>query len=146
MKSSIFALVLALAVVSPSMAADPKEDIVAVEKSSWKAFAKHDAKAFGDTMTDDAVVVYLAGDVLTGKQEILADLSSNPCNVKDFDFADTRVRQLSPDIAILTFNVSQDITCKEKKSPAQTVVTSIYVRQGGKWRWTSYQETPVVPH
>ena len=141
MKSSIVALLLALAVVSPSMAADLKEDIVAVEKNSWKAFANHDAKAYGDTMTDDAVVVYLGGDVLTGKQEILADLSSKPCNVKNFDLADTKLRQLSPDIAILTYNLTQDVTCEGKKLPPKVFVTAIYVRQGGKWRWASYQET-----
>jgi len=141
MKSSIVALLLALAVVSPSMAADLKEDILAVEKNAWKAFAKHDANAYGDTMTDDAIVAPASGDVLTGKQKILADLSNNPCDVKSFDLADTKLRQLSPDIAILTYNLTQDVTCAGKKLPTKAFVTSLYVRQGGKWRSTSYQET-----
>ena len=56
MKSTLVALLLALAVVSSSMAAGLKEEIVAIEKDSWKAYANHDAKAYGETMTDDAVV------------------------------------------------------------------------------------------
>ena len=71
MKSSIVTLLLALAAVAPSMAADLKEDIVAVEKTSWKAFADNDVKAYGDTMTDDAVLASAAGNVYTGKQKIV---------------------------------------------------------------------------
>jgi uncharacterized protein (TIGR02246 family) len=140
MKSSIVALMLALAVVAPSMAADLKEEIVAAEKSSWKAYANHDAKAYGDTMTDDAVVAAASGGVMTGRQEILADLSSNPCNVKNFDLADTKLRQLSPDVAILTYNLTH-VTCSGEKLPPKVFATATYVRQGGKWRWASYQET-----
>jgi uncharacterized protein (TIGR02246 family) len=141
MKSSMVALLLALAVVSPSMAADLKEEIVAVEKASWKAFADHDAKAYGDTMTDDAVEVSALGEVVVGRQKILADISSSPCNVKSFDLADTKVRQLSADTAILTYALAQDVTCAGQKLPAKVFATSVYVRQGGKWRWASYQET-----
>lgn len=141
MKPSIVGLLLALAVVSPSMAADLKEEIVAVEKASWKAYQDHDGKAYGDTLTDDAVVVTAGGDVLTGRKAIVADASSNSCAVKSFDLADTKLRQLSPDSAIFTYHLTQDVTCEGKKLPTKVFATSIYVRQAGKWRWASYQET-----
>lgn len=141
MKSSIVALLLALAVVSPSMAADLKEEIVAIEKASWKAFADHDAKAYGDTMTDDAIEVTAQGEVVMGRQKITADIGSSTCNVKKFDLTDTKLRELSPDIAILTYTLIQDVTCGGNKMAPKVFATSIYVRKGGQWRWTSYQET-----
>ena len=141
MKSSIVGLLLALAVASPSMAGDLKEEILAVEKASWKAYQDHDGKAYGDTITDDAVVITASGDVLSGKQKIVADASSTSCTVKNFDLADTKVRQLSADSAILSYTLTQDVTCEGKKSAAKAFATSIYVRHGGKWRCTSYQET-----
>ena len=141
MRSSIVGLLLALAVASPSMAADLKEEIVAVEKASWQAYADHNGKAYSDTLTDDAVVITASGDVLTGRKNIVADASSTSCSVKSFDLADTKLRQLSADSAILTYNLTQDVTCEGKKLPAKAFATAIYVRQGGKWRWTSYQET-----
>ena len=141
MKSPVVALLLALAVVSPPLAADTKDDIVAVEKCTFKFWANHDMKAYGETMTDDAVLISAGGSVLMGGQKILADLASDPCDVKSFDLADTKVRQLTPDIAILTYNLTQDATCKAGKLATKAFVTSIYVRQEGKWRWTSYQET-----
>lgn len=140
MKSSIVALLLVL-VISPSMAADLKEELLALEKGSWKAYANHDAKAYSDTMTEDAIVAGSSGDVMKGSKAILADLSNNPCDVKSFDLADTKLRQLSPDVALLTYNLTQDVTCGGGKLPVKAFVTAVYVRQGGKWRWASYQET-----
>ena len=139
MKSSIVGLLLALAVVSPSMAADLTEEIVAVEKRAWQAYVNHDAKAFGDTVTDDTIEIGETG-VLT-RSEILADIGSTRCNVKSFDLADTKVRQLSPDVAILTYKLTQDVTCGAEKRPPKMFSTTIYVRQGGKWRGATYQAT-----
>jgi uncharacterized protein (TIGR02246 family) len=141
-KSPMVALLLALAVVSPPLAADTKDDLVALEKSIWKAFANHDAKAYAATMTDDAMEVGSDGEVTTG-EKLLASVSNPSCNVKSYDLADTRLRQLSPDIAVLTYRLTQDVTCDGKKSPTKTFATAIYVRQGGKWRWTMFQQTPI---
>jgi uncharacterized protein (TIGR02246 family) len=129
------------AVVSPSMAGDLKEEIVAAEKAGWKAYADHDAKAYGDYWTEDGVEAAASGGVLNSRQEILADLSSTTCKVKSFDLADTKVRQLSPDVALLTYNLTQDVTCGKDKLPPKAFVTSVYVRQGPRWRCASYQET-----
>jgi uncharacterized protein (TIGR02246 family) len=143
-RPSLVTLLLALAVVSPPLTADTKDDLVAVEKGAFKAWANQDMKAYGDTMADDAIVIAASGNVYLGKQEVLADLTGDPCDVKSFDFVNTRVRQLSPDIAVLTYNLTQDVTCKKiGKLASRAFVTSIYVRQGGKWRWVSYQETPL---
>lgn len=141
-KPSVLTLSLALAVFSQPLAADTKGDLVAMEKSAWKAFANHDAKAYVANMTDDAVEIGSDGAVTTG-EKLLASVSSRSCNVKSFDLADAKLRQPTPDIAILTYNVTQDVTCEGKKSPTKTIATAIYVRQGGKWRWTMYQQTPI---
>jgi uncharacterized protein (TIGR02246 family) len=142
MKRYLRALLLAFTVVSPAWAADIKDDLVAMEKSAWQAFANHDAKAYVENMTADAVEIGADGEMTTGK-ELLASVSSRSCNVKSFDLADAKLRQPTPDVAILTYNVTQDVTCEGKKSPPKTMATAVYVRQGGKWRWTMYQQTPI---
>ena len=141
MKSPMVALLLALAVVSPSMAVDLKEEIVAAEKRGWQAYADHDAKAYSDGWTDDAVEFLADGSVLMGKQAILADLKSTTCKVKSFDFANTKVRQVSPDVAILTYSLTQDVTCGTTKLAPKANASSLYVRRGGKWLGVHYQET-----
>lgn len=141
MKTLMVTLLLAFAVVSAPVVADTKDDIVAAEKNGWKAWAAHDATAYGETLTDDAVVVGASGFVMKGKQAILADLKNDPCEVKSYDLADTQVRQLSADSALLTYHLTQDVTCKDGKLAPKAFVTAVYLRQGGKWRCANYQET-----
>jgi uncharacterized protein (TIGR02246 family) len=141
MKSSMATLLLALAVVSPSIAADLKEEIVAAEKRGWQAYADHDVKAYSDGWTDDAVEFLADGSVLTDKQAILADLKSTTCKVKSFDIANTKVRQVSPDVAILTYSLTQDVTCGATKLAPKANASSLFVRRGGKWLTVHYQET-----
>jgi uncharacterized protein (TIGR02246 family) len=123
------------------MAADLKDEIVAVEKRAWQAFADHDVKAYSDVWTDDAVEALADGSVLTGKQAILADLKSTNCKVKSFDIGKPKVRQVSPDVAILTYDLTQDVTCGATKLAPKANASSLYVRRGGKWLGVHYQET-----
>ena len=141
MKSSMATLLLAFAVVSPSMAGELKDDLLAMEKSAWKAYGDRDVKVYSDTMTQDAVQITSSGDVWTGGEKIKAEVGSHTCTLKSFDLADARLRQPSPDTAILTYTATQDMTCEGEKAPAKLIATTIYLRQGGKWRWTNYQET-----
>lgn len=143
MKSSMATLLLMVAAVSPSVAADLKDDLVAMEKRAWTAWGSQDAQAFRDLMTEDAVQAVAGAGVSTGREKIMADVKSNTCQMKSFEFTDAKLRQLSPDIAILTYMATQDTTCEGQKLPAKVFATSIYLRQGGKWRSTSYQETPL---
>ena len=106
-------------------------------------WGSQDAQAFRDLMTEDAVQAVAGAGVSTGRERIMADVRSNTCEMKSFDFTDAKLRQLSPDIAILTYMATQDTTCEGQKLPAKVFATSIYLRQGGKWRSTSYQETPL---
>ena len=138
------ALLVALVVVSSPLAADIKDDIVAAEKRGFETWASQDVAAYGKLMTDNAVAIYASGAVFHGKKAILADMASDPCETKSFNFSDTNVRVLSADVAVLTYRLTKDVTCKSigKLTPTAQV-TSVYVREGNEWRWVSYQETPL---
>jgi uncharacterized protein (TIGR02246 family) len=141
MKSSIVAILLAFAVVSPSMAADLKDELLAMEKTMWKAWGDHDAKAYSAIMTEDAVSIYADGYAVIGRDKLSAAVGSSTCKLNSFDFSNAKLRQPSADTAILTYTAKQDVTCPEGRSPPKIFATTIYVRQGGKWRWVNYQET-----
>lgn len=123
------------------MAADLKYELIAKEKTGWTAWASRDGEAAGALMTEDAVHVVAGASVEAGRDKIMASINSHNCKMKSFEFADVRVRQLSPDIAILTYTATQDATCEGQRLPKAVYSTVIYVQQAGEWRWTSYQET-----
>ena len=143
MKSITVMLLSALAFVSPAIAADLRDDLLAAEKTSWTAWGNRDVKAFGALVAEDAVSIFADGTAVRGREKILADVGSHTCKLKSFNFSDANLRQPSPDAAILTYTATQDVTCAEGKSPPRIFVTAMYARQGGKWRWVNYQETAI---
>jgi hypothetical protein len=50
---------------------------------------------------------------------------------------------VTPDVVILSYAATQDTTCEGRKLPARLQSVAVYVRNGGKWLQTSYQETPL---
>jgi uncharacterized protein (TIGR02246 family) len=140
--SAIFASTTVLLVfLSPAMADDLRDELIAKEKIGWMAWASRDGEAAGALMTEDAVHVVAGASVETGRDKIMAGINGNSCKMKSFEFADVKVRQLSPDIAILTYTATQDATCQGQRLPEAVYSTVVYVQQAGEWRWTSYQET-----
>src|SRR5258708_38032991 len=51
---------------------------------------------------------------------------------------------LSPDVAVLTFKAEQDDTRDGKKGPSPVWASSVYVRDGDKWKSFLYVENLVV--
>jgi len=51
---------------------------------------------------------------------------------------------VGPDLAVLTMRGTQDYTCDGKKGPTDVRATSMYVREGDKWKALFYAETPTV--
>jgi uncharacterized protein (TIGR02246 family) len=134
-------LVSAVFVALPVLADDVKDELVAIEKSQWQAWEDRDGEAYRDVITDDAVLIFADGSITEGKEAIIADISGHECQSSSLNFADFNVRHLSTDI--LTYTLTQDVTCDGQKLPNRIYVESVYVRQGGKWRTASYQETPM---
>ena len=143
MKKFVVPLVLLLSGITPSFAGDLKDDLVAMEKSAWTAWGKHDGKAFRNLVTEDSVQAVAGAGVTSGRDRIIADISNGSCVVMCFDLSDVKLKQFAIDVAMLTYTASQDTDCDGFQLPAKVYATSIYVRQAGKWRSASYQETPL---
>jgi uncharacterized protein (TIGR02246 family) len=136
-------LVSAVFVALPVLADDVKDELVAIEKEQWEAWKDKDGEAYRDVIADDAVFVSADASIEKGKEAIMADISGHECQVKSLNFDDFNVRRYSADTAILTYTFTQDVSCAGQKLPKRIFAESVYVRQGGKWRTASYQETAI---
>ncbi len=142
MKTSIATLVLMLVVTTLAGAGELKEDLVTLEKGLWTAWGKADGEMFRKNLTEDHVQVVAGMETFTGRDAIAAEISAGGCKVESFDFHDVKVRQLVPDVAILSYTATQEAICDGTKLPAKIYSSSVYVRKDGKWLSASYQETP----
>ena len=143
MKSMIAILVLIFSVGSPAMAGNLQEELVAVEKSLWTAWGAKNGEVVRKHSTEDAVQIVAGTGMFVGRDAIAADIAGHDCELERFAFHDVKLRQPVADVAIVTYTATQDAMCDGKKLPARIQSTSVYVRQGGEWLQTSYQETPI---
>lgn len=131
------------AAAKPASAAPTKDALISLEKSSWEAWKSRDAKAFGEILSDRSV----GFSPTAGRQDkaaMIKSFSDAKCEVKSYAFSDDQMNMLGSDVAVLTFKAEQDYTCDGKKGPANVWSTSVYVRDGDKWKSLLYVENPVV--
>ena len=130
------------AAAKPVAAAPTKDALVALEKSGWEAWKNKDAK-FWDGYLSDKYVGFGPSGRLDKAAEIKL-LSDAKIDVKSYSFSDEKMEMLGSDVAVLTFRASQDYTVDGKPGPKDVWSSSIYVREGDKWKSLSYVENPVV--
>jgi ketosteroid isomerase-like protein len=127
----------------PAAAAPTKEALVALEKSGWEAWKNKDPKWFEENLSSKAVG-FSPADGRQDKSAMVKGMAESKCEVKSFSFSDENMRMLGPDVAVLTFKGTQDATCDGKKAPAAVWSSSVYVREGDKWKSLVYIENPVT--
>jgi hypothetical protein len=124
--------------------ADLKDELMAREKAGWTAWSKEEGEWYLETMTEDGVVAVAGAEIATSRDKVIADTNHHGCEMKSFELADAKLRQITSDVAILSYMGKQDTMCQGEKLPAKVYSTAVYVRQDdGKWLMTSYQETPL---
>jgi ketosteroid isomerase-like protein len=78
------------------------------------------------------------------KAAALAATTAQKCEVKSYSFSDDQMNMIGPDVAVLSFRAAQDYTCDGKKGPADVWASSVYVREGDKWKNVYYSENPAT--
>ena len=134
-------VIVAVFFASPVLADDLKDELVAIEKAQWEAWEKRDGDAYREVVTENATFIVAGSGILEGRDAIVADISGHGCESRSLEFSDFKVRQLSPDTAVLTYTTTQDTTCEGQKLPSRVYSASVYIREDGMWRTAHYQET-----
>ncbi len=118
--------------------------LIAAEKAVWEAWKDHDGKKIAALTATDLSFINIFGTYLANKADALQDWTGNGCEVSSVSVTDGVGTMLSPTVGILTFNGAADGTCfGQKIGPIRG--TSVYVRQGGAWKWTFGINLPAGP-
>jgi uncharacterized protein (TIGR02246 family) len=143
---------LALAQPSPSPAPDSQADkssktaaleaqLIALEKGTWEAAQRHDAKAFAAVCLDDCVEIYGDGSVLPIK-EVLAQVPDTV--IAEYKIEDIAVTFPIKQTAFVRYRVWARTSYKGQATPPQWMhATAVWVEKDGAWKAAFYQETPL---
>ncbi len=130
------------AAAKPAAAAPTKEALMTLEKGGWEAWKNRDTKWSEENYSAKGV-----GFSSTGRQDkaaMIKAMADAKCDIKSYSLSDDNMRMIGPDVAVLTFKGTQDGTCDGKKVPAAVWASSVYIREGDKWKALIYMENPVV--
>ena len=115
------------------------DELIQLEHAGWASLCNGTAADFyGETMTEDAVMVLADGSVMT-RTEVVAALGKAPAWAR-YEMDQIRVVPIGQDSAALVYvgtgyRVGDD-------PPFVGVMTSVYVRRDSDWKLATYQQTP----
>lgn len=143
MKTLLLTLLLIPAITFIAGAQNIQTELVAIEKRLWTAYGAKDPAPFQQNVTADYMQVVIGMAPVTGRDAVADAVAAGGCDLTDFEFQDVVVRLLTPDIALLCYTATQKGSCGDMPLPPKVYVTSLYLRQAGRWMSASYQETPI---
>jgi uncharacterized protein (TIGR02246 family) len=114
------------------------EDKVKVE---WEAFKNKDKKAYGDLLADDFIAVEDDGEGTRGKYAAINEVDRSVVN--NYLLKMVSVRQLGPDTAFITYEVTMVFPPKAQVRYKRVYVTEVWTKRDGQWKEQHYQETRV---
>jgi len=115
-------------------------ELIALEEEGWRALSDgpEAATAFYERVLDDAVVMLLPGGLrLDDRATVIASLAGPPW--ASYDLESPRVLPLGEDTAVVTYGV---VARRDGAAPYSALMSSVYVRRGGRWRLVLHQQTP----
>jgi uncharacterized protein (TIGR02246 family) len=148
------ALVVAIALTGPTLAADRRSDekeIRNVEAALQEAWNHHDAKAFASLFTEDADCINVLGWWWKGRREIerkVADAHAFIFRESILTNNEVDVRFVTSEIAVVHVRwsmIGHKTDDGTPGPPRNGIETDILQKQGGKWFVVSFHNTNSVP-
>jgi ketosteroid isomerase-like protein len=122
------------------MADTIEDELVALEKQFWQAMKDNDVDAAIRLTDDPCIVAGPQGVARIDRATFLQMLQSARYKLRDFDVHDVQVRCLDDDVAIVAYEVHEEITVDDKPLTIDAADTSIWVRRDGRWLCASHTE------
>jgi capsid protein len=86
----------------------------------------------------------LGSEGVTDKATALKRSKDEPCDVKSFATTGFKATQIADNVAVLTYNSTQEGTCRGNALPGKVYSTSVFVKDDDSWKGAFYIETPAA--
>jgi ketosteroid isomerase-like protein len=114
-----------------------RDEIIAQERAGLDALKTGDLTAFATSTADDAVFVDAAGPA--SKEQVIKNVAG--FRLSDYSMSDVRFVALSADSGLIVYRIAETGMSHGKEFAAKAIVSSLWVRRGGKWMCVFSQET-----
>jgi hypothetical protein len=115
------------------MTAAVEHELLELEKQYWQAIRDKDTSA-AMRLTDDPCIVTGAQGVGAIDRKTFEQMLESPnWSLHDFELSDTTVRQVSDQVAIVAYKVTEKLTVDGKPLTLNAADASTWIRRDGRW-------------
>lgn len=119
-----------------------QEELFAKEKSVWDAYKRQDAKALNQLLAENYYAVEDADGETMTKTDALKSVAS--LDLEKYEIKDLVLIEINDGSAIVRYKVKiEGADGHHKFVPHWSLVSSVWVKRGGKWQNLMYQETKI---
>ncbi len=119
-----------------------EKELLELERQYWQAMKDGDAEA-AIRLTDDTCIV--SGPQGVGsidKEAIAAMFKAATWKLQKFAFKDgAKMRKLGDDVAVLAYEVHEELTVEGQPISIEAAETSTWVRRDGRWACAQHSES-----
>jgi ketosteroid isomerase-like protein len=118
-----------------------EQDITSLEREYWDALRNRDL-ATAKKLTDDPCIVTGPQGAATIDQKQFAQMfESETWTLNDYELQDVQVREVSDDVAVIAYKVTEQMTVEGKPLTLEAADASTWVRRDGRWLCVLHTES-----
>ena len=126
----------------PTMTVESVEkEVLELENRFWEAIKERDIEAAIKLTDFPCLVAGASGVGRIDKETFTKMMTGAKYTLHDFEITDSEVRLLDDDVALVAYNVHEDLTVEDRKISMDAADTSVWVRRGGQWRCALHTES-----
>jgi hypothetical protein len=121
---------------------DISGQLLALEDRFWNAMKQRDGASAVTMTMDSSLVVGAQGIGEIDRPSLKTMIEQAPYELAGYRFDDTRVRQISDDVAVVSYKVTEDLVLEGQKLVLEAFDSTVWVRSGDSWLCALHTETP----
>jgi ketosteroid isomerase-like protein len=123
-----------------------RDDIIALEKSYWEAMRAKDGARTSELSAEPALVTGMQGVMSIGKSKMGQMTQEGSWTLESYSFDAIEVVTPTPDVAIIAYTVTQQVTMNGKPQTMRAADSSTWVRGSDGWQCHAHSETMLKDH
>lgn len=125
----------------PDHAPPTREEIIALEKAYWNAVMAKDGEKTAGLSGNPSIVAGPRGVMSIPREKMGKLTEADGWRLNKFDFDDVEVSIPSPDVAVIAYTLSQNVTMNGKAQTMRAADCSTWVRGEDGWKCCAHTET-----
>ena len=119
-----------------------EQTLLELERQYWQAIKDQDAEAALRLTDDPCIITGAQGVSAIDSQHLARMMKSARYTLHDFKLSDqAQVRMLSEDVAIVAYEVSEELTVEGQPVKLRAADASTWVRRNGRWLCALHTES-----